>query len=247
MDKLIYVAMTGAKNILHQQAVVANNLANLNTTGYREETASFRAVAAQGDGLPTRVYSVDTSTGASFAPGMIQKTGRDLDVAIQGPGWIAIESRDGSEAYTRNGSLQISPEGILQTRTGLNVLSDGGSISIPANSSVTVAHDGTLSAVQPGQSSTNVITLGQIKLVNPPEGDLTKGQDGLFRMRDGETAERAQNVALVSGALETSNVNAVEAMVSMIGLARQFEMQMKLLQNAEANERTADQVLSASS
>lgn len=247
MDKLIYVAMTGAKNNLHQQAVVANNLANLNTTGYREETASFRAVAAQGDGLPTRVFSIDTSTGASFAPGMIQKTGRDLDVAIQGPGWIAIESRDGSEAYTRNGSLQISPEGILQTRTGLNVLSDGGSISIPANSSVTVAHDGTLSAVTPGQSSTNVITLGQIKLVNPPDGDLTKGPDGLFRMRDGEAAERAQNVALVSGALETSNVNAVEAMVSMIGLARQFEMQMKLLQNAEANERTADQVLSASS
>jgi flagellar basal-body rod protein FlgF len=243
MDKLIYVAMTGAKQILYQQGVVANNLANVGTTGYREETASFRAVPVQGDGLPTRVFTQDTTTGANLAPGAIQKTGRDLDVAVQGQGWLAVEGRDGQEAYTRNGSLQISPEGILQTRTGLNVLSEGGPLSIPANATVTIARDGTVSAVQAGQALKNIVTVGRLKLVNPPEGSLVKGQDGLFRTRDGQPADTSPEVALVSGALESSNVNAVETMVSMITLARQFEMQMKLLQNAESNARSADQLL----
>lgn len=243
MDKLIYTAMSGAKQTLVQQGVVANNLANLSTTGYREEAAAFRAVPVQGDGLPTRVFAVDTITGANMTPGAIQKTGRDLDVAIQGPGWLAVEARDGSEAYTRNGSFDINSEGILQTRTGLNVMSEGGPISIPANSSVTIARDGTVSAVPQGQSLSNVIVLGRLKLVNPPAGDLVKGQDGLFRTAGGEPAETSQDVALVAGALEGSNVNAVETMVSMITLARQFEMQMKLLQNAEANSKSADQLL----
>jgi flagellar basal-body rod protein FlgF len=244
MDKLIYTAMTGAKQTLYQQGIVAHNLANMSTTGFREEAAAFRAVPVQGDGLPTRVFAVDSITGVNMTPGAIQKTGRDLDVAVQGPGWLVVEARDGTEAYTRNGSFEISSEGILQTRTGLNVMSEGGPISIPANHSVTVARDGTVSAVPQGQSLGNVIVVGRLKLVNPPEGELVKGQDGLFRTRDGEPAEASQNVALVPGALETSNVNAVEAMVSMITLARQFEMQMKLLQNAEANAKSADQLLS---
>jgi flagellar basal-body rod protein FlgF len=243
MDKLIYTAMSGAKQTLLQQAVVANNLANLSTTGYREEAAAFRAVPVQGEGLPTRVFALDTITGANMTPGAIQRTGRDLDVAVQGQGWLSVEAQDGSEAYTRNGSFQISSDGILQTGTGLNVMSEGGPISIPANHSVTIARDGTVSAVPQGQSLSNVIVLGRLKLVNPSPSDLVKGQDGLFRTRSGEPAETSQDVALVSGALEGSNVNAVEAMVSMIALARQFEMQMKLLQNAESNSKSADQLL----
>lgn len=243
MDKLIYTAMTGAKQILTQQGVVAHNLANLSTNGYREEAASFRAVPVQGDGLPTRVFAVDTITGANMTPGAIQKTGRDLDVAVQGPGWLAVEARDGTEGYTRNGSFEISSEGILQTRTGLNVMSEGGPLSIPANHSVTIARDGTVSAVPQGQALSNVIVVGRLKLVNPADADLVKGQDGLFRTREGAPAEASQDVALVAGALEASNVNAVEAMVSMITLARQFEMQMKLLQNAEANATSADKLL----
>lgn len=243
MDKLIYVAMTGAKQILTQQGVVAHNLANVSTTGYREETASFRAAPARGDGLPTRVFAIDTSTGANMTPGAIQKTGRDLDAAVQGSGWFAVEARDGTEAYTRNGSFEISSEGILQTRTGLNVLSEGGPISIPANFSISIGKDGTVSAVPQGQSLNNVIVLGRLKLVDPPEANLAKGPDGLFRTRDGAPAEASQNVVLAPGSVESSNVNAVEAMVSMITLARQFEMQMKLLQNAENNAKSADQLL----
>jgi len=247
MDKLIYVAMTGAKNTMTQQAVVANNLANLGTTGYREESAAFRAVSAQGDGLPTRVYSMDTTTGANFTPAALQNTGRDLDVAVQGSGWITVEGRDGGEAYTRDGSLQVSPEGALQTHTGLNVLSESGPITIPPNSTVTIGRDGTVSAVQQGQQGNAVITLGKLKLVDPPASDLVKGQDGLFRTQSGEPADSAQNVTVVSGALESSNANAVEAMVSMIDLSRQFEMQMKMLENADTNARSADQLMSSSS
>lgn len=243
MDKLIYVAMTGARQILNQQGVVAHNLANLGTTGYREETAAFRAVPVQGDGLPTRVFALDTSTGANMTPGSIQKTGRDLDAAVQGSGWFAVEARDGSEAYTRNGSFEISAEGMLQTRTGLNVLSEGGPISIPANHSISIGKDGTVSAAPQGQSPGNVVVLGRLKLVDPPGANLAKGPDGLFRTRDGEPAEASQGVVLAPGAVESSNVNAVEAMVSMITLARQFEMQMKLLQNAESNGKSADQLL----
>ncbi len=243
MDKLIYVAMTGAKQNLNQQAVVAHNLANVSTTGYREEAAAITAANVSGDGLSTRVYAIDSTVGVNQAPGAIQKTGRDLDVAVQGSGWLSVEARDGSEAYTRNGSLEVSPEGILQTRTGLTVLSDGGPISIPANYSVTIGTDGTVSGVPQGQTPVNVIVLGRLKLVDPPAGNLAKGGDGLFRTRDGAPADASQNVVLVPGALEASNTNAVEAMVSMIGLARQFEMQMKLLQNAENNDRSADQVL----
>lgn len=247
MDKLIYVAMTGARYNLAQQAVVAHNLANVSTSGYREETAAFRALPTVGEGAATRVYAVETTTGANLAPGAIQTTGRDLDVAIQGKGWIAVEGRDGTEAYTRNGSFQLSPEGVLQTRTGLNVLSEGGPMSVPANHTITVARDGTVSAVPQGQSLTNVIVVGRIKLVDPPESGLVKGGDGLFRAANGRPAETSQNVALVPSALEASNVNAVESMVAMISLARQFEIQMKLLQNAESNDRSANQLLSVNS
>jgi flagellar basal-body rod protein FlgF len=243
MDKLIYVAMTGAKQNLYQQSVVAQNLANVSTTGYREEAASIRATQAQGEGMPTRVYAVDTTTGANLTPGAIQKTGRDLDVAVQGSGWLTVEAKDGSEAYTRNGSLEISSEGILQTHNGLNVLSDGGPISIPANYSITIGKDGTVSGVPQGQSLSNVIVLGKLKLVDPPASNLQKGPDGLFRTRDGEPAESSQDVVVVPGAVEASNVNAIEAMVSMITLSRQFEMQMKLLENAQNNGKSADQLL----
>lgn len=247
MDKLIYVAMTGAKQILYQQGVVAQNLANLNTAGYREESGSFRSVPAQGDGLPTRVFAVDTTTGSNLTPGAVQKTGRDLDVAVQGSGWFTVEARDGSEAYTRDGSFALSPEGILQTRTGLNVLSEGGPISIPANYSVSIGKDGTVSAVPSGQSVSNVIVLGRLKLVDPSAANLVKGTDGLFRTRDGAPSESSPEVVLTPGAVESSNVNAVETMVSMITLARQFETQMKLLQNAQDNAKSADQLLAVNS
>jgi flagellar basal-body rod protein FlgF len=243
MDRLIYVAMTGAKATLDQQASVAHNLANVSTTGFRAELNAFRAVPVQGEGGATRTFVVDATTGADFAPGAVQHTGRDLDIAVQGKGWIAVQAADGSEAYTRAGNLRLSPNNELVTASGIAVLGDGGPVAIPSDTRVTIGGDGTVSTVPTDNRVSQNSTVGRIKLVNPPEGELERGGDGLFRLKSGGAAPIDDNVRLVSGAVESSNVNPVECMVSMITLSRQFDMQMKLLQNAESNSRQASQLL----
>jgi len=245
MDRLIYVAMSGAKNTMLQQATVANNLANVTTTGFRAQNVAFRAAPVQGEGLPTRAFVVDSTPNSDFRPGAIQHTGRDLDVAVEGRGWIAVQTADGGEAYTRGGSLEIGGNGVLQTRSGLNVMGDGGPLAIPPDTRITVGRDGTVSTVPTGNQATQVAALGRIKLVNPDETQLVRGADGLFRLNAGGAAPADSQVKLIGGALEGSNVNAVDAMVSMIALARQFDMQVKMMQNAETNARTADQLLSS--
>lgn len=244
MDKLIYTAMTGAKTALARQDTLAQNLANASTPGYRAEAAAFRAVPLAGG--PTRTFALETTAGADFSPGPIAQTGRNLDIAVNGRGWIAVEARDGREAYTRNGSLQVSAEGILQTAGGLAVLSDGGPMAIPANAAIRIEADGTVSAL-PAAQPNSVIGIGRIKLVDPPAADLVRSADGLFRMKAGGAAPADETVRIAPGALEGSNVNVVEALVGMIALARQFDLQMKLLQNAEANERQASKLLAIQS
>lgn len=242
MDRLIYTAMTGASHVLQQQAAVSENLANASTPGFRATLNTFRAVPLVGEGLPTRTFVVDSTAGADFSPGAFQGTGRSLDVAVNGPGWVVVQGADGREAYTRNGSFQISPSGVLQTRTGLNVAGDGGPITIPPDTEVTFAKDGTISTVPSGSQVTSVIVVGRLKLVNPPEAQLERGGDGLFRLKDGTTAPADAKVEVVPESLETSNVNTVEAMVTMISLARKFDMQMKMLQSADNNARQASQI-----
>jgi flagellar basal-body rod protein FlgF len=246
MDRLIYTAMTGAKHALEQQATTSHNLANATTTGFRAQIDQFRAVPVQGAILSTRAFVVDSTTGSDFRAGAIQQTGRALDVAVQGDGWIAVQAADGSEAYTRNGSLKLDENGVLLTRDGLTVMGDGGPLSIPAGRNIAMGKDGTISLVPDGSEASGITTVGRLKLVNPPETDLVRGDDGLFRLKDGEAADADPNVSLISGALESSNVNVVDEMVNMISLARQFDMQMKLLQHAENNDSKAAQLLSMS-
>ena len=243
MDRLVWTAMSGAKHLMLRQDVVANNLANASTPGFRAETSAFRSQAVQGPGKATRHFAVETTTGADMTPGGISRTGRALDVAVQGEGWIAVQGADLREAYTRNGSLKLSPEGVLETQRGEAVLGEGGPISVPPDHTITVARDGTVSAVPVGQSLTGVVQLGRVKLVNPPPASLARGADGLFRTKDGAPAQADPNVALAGGALENSNVNAAEAMVTMISLARQFEAQMKMISHAEENARKASSLL----
>jgi flagellar basal-body rod protein FlgF len=244
MDRLIYLAMAGAQQLLQQQAVTAHNLANASTTGYKAETTTFRVAPVVGPGMATRAYALDSTPGADLASGAVQATGRDLDVAIEGPGFFAVEATDGTEAYTRAGSFDVSPDGQLLTRTGLTVLGEGGPIVVPPDSRIQVGRDGTVSAVTPGQSAA-VNVLGRLKLVNPAAGEVQKGADGLFRLRSGQPADADDTVSVTAGALESSNVNPVAAMVDMINLARNFEMQMKLIQNADGNEQRANQLLAA--
>ena len=243
MDRMIYVAMTGAKHILDQQASVAHNLANASTNGYRAVASAFRAVPVEGEGLPTRAFVVSSTPGANYTPGALHSTGRDLDVAVQGAGWIAVQASNGGEAYTRNGNLQVSTNGVLQTRDGLNVLGEGGPISIPPDSAISIGKEGTVSVVStvPPPKSVNVV--GRIKLVNPDEKLIARGDDGLFRLVTGGNAEVDPKVALAPSALEASNVNVVEEMISMISLARQFDLQMQLLNNAQKNASQASQIL----
>jgi flagellar basal-body rod protein FlgF len=246
MDRLIYTAMTGAKHILEQQATTSHNLANASTTGFRAQIDQFRAVPVQGAPLATRAFVVDSTTGSDFRSGAIQHTGRQLDVALQGDGWFAVEAADGSEAYTRNGSFKLDENGVLRTSTGLLVQGDNGQVSIPPGRNFEVAKDGTISLVPDGSEATGMTTIGRLKLVNPAEDQLVRGDDSLFRLKSGQPAEADPTVNVLSGALESSNVNVVDEMVNMISLARQFDMQMKLLQHAENNDGKAAQLLSMS-
>jgi flagellar basal-body rod protein FlgF len=243
MDRLIYTAMSGASHVLQQQAAVSENLANNHTPGFRAAINTFRAVPLVGDGLPTRVFVVDSTAGADFSAGAMEPTGRNLDVAIDGKGWIAVQGPDGKESYTRNGSFEITANGVLQTRSGLNVVGDAGPITIPPNTEITIAKDGTISTVPTGTKPAAVVTVGRIKLTNPPEDQMVRGDDGMFRTKDGKNANADSAVTVVTGNLEGSNVNAIEAMVNMITLARQFDNQMKMLQTADNDAKAASSLL----
>jgi flagellar basal-body rod protein FlgF len=235
---MIYLSMAAAKATMHRQEVVSHNLANVSTNGFRAELAAFRAVPVRGDGASSRVYALESTVGYSTAPGVVQTTGRPLDVAVKGNGWLAVQALDGTEAYTRAGALEVNAEGVLTDLQGRPVVGDGGPLTIPANAEVEVASDGTVSA-KVGRERPQ--PLGRLKLVTP-EAPLQRGTDGLFRAAEGDLA--ADPAARVqSGALEGSNVNAVESMVAMIAAARQFEQQMKALQTAEQKEQSAAKLL----
>ena len=240
MDRVIYLAMAGAKATLQRQDVLANNLANASTTGFRAEMTAFRAVPVLGDGASTRVYAIESTPGYSAEPGPVAATGRNMDVAMKGQAWLSVQGRDGTEAYTRNGSLDVNSEGLLVTRSGLPVLGDGGPITVPANGQLMIGADGTITAtVGTGRPQ----GIGKLKLITP-EAPLLRGEDGLFRGADGDLPADA-TARLQDGALEGSNVSPVESMVAMISAARQFEQQMKMLQTAQEREQSASKLLSS--
>ena len=239
MDRLIYLSMAGAKATLQRQDSLANNLANVSTTGFRAEMQAFRAVPVLGDGASTRVFALESTVGYDSQSGNIQSTGRNLDVAMKGNAWLAVQALDGTEAYTRAGAFEVSTEGQLVTPTGLPVLGDGGPITIPPNATVEIAADGTITTTvgnaKPQQA-------GKLKMVTP-EAPLLRGTDGLFRAADGGDLTADPAARLQSGALEGSNVSPVETMVAMIAAARQFEQQMKMMQSAEQKEQSATKLL----
>jgi flagellar basal-body rod protein FlgF len=241
MDRMIYLSMSGAKATMQRQDTLANNLANVSTVGFRAELQAFRAVPVQGSGASTRVYALESTPGYDASAGSVTATGRNLDVAMKGDAWLAVQGLDGTEAYTRAGSLDVSADGTLTTRNGLTVLGDGGPIQVPPNSEVQIGSDGTVSAKVANGRSTAV---GRLKLVTP-EVPLQRGTDGLFRAAEGELGADT-NARVQDGALEGSNVSSVETMVAMITAARQFEAQMKMLQTAEGDEKAAAQLLSMS-
>jgi flagellar basal-body rod protein FlgF len=233
MDRMLYIAMSGARETLIAQGNASNNLANANTTGFLADLNQFRSMPVYGPGHPTRVYALDERPQTDFTHGVITQTGRALDVAVKDGGWIAVQARDGSEAYTRRGDLKVDASGLLVTGNGLPVLGDGGPIALPPYDAIQIGSDGTISIRPQGAAANELAVIDRIKLVAPQFDRMVKGEDGLMRLKDGGEAEAAAEQRLVSGALEASNVNIVNEMVEMIELQRRFEMQIKLMKTAE--------------
>ena len=243
MDKLVYVAMTGAKQVMRQQGVISSNLANVNTDGFRADLTRFTSRPVYGAGHPTRVNSIVTGDGFDNASGTLMSTGQELDIAIRGAGFIAVQDSEGNEAYTRSGALRLNSLGLLESRTGELVLGDNGPVAIPEHKSLKVGNDGTISIVPKGQGPQTLAAVARIKLVNPEPTALEKGPDGLLRSRDGGEAAADASVQISPGFLETSNVNLAETMVGMIELARQFEMQIRMMRAADENSAQASQLM----
>jgi flagellar basal-body rod protein FlgF len=236
MDRSLYIAMSGAKQTLLAQTANANNLANTQTTGFKSDLEQFRSQPVFGAGYPTRVYAMTERPGTDLSHGAMQTTGRDLDVAINGEGFIAVQGADGKEAYTRAGDLRVTPEGLLQTGAGLQVLGQGGPIAIPPSEKLTIGGDGTISIIPIGTgNATTLLEIDRIKLVNPELANLEKLNDGLLHIKDGQPLVADADVKLASGVLEGSNVNPINAMVDMIELARNFELQTKVMKSVDEN------------
>jgi flagellar basal-body rod protein FlgF len=235
MDKSLYIAMSGAKETLLAQAANANNLANAQTSGFKSDLEQFRSMPVYGPGHPTRVYAMNERPDTDLSAGAMQQTGRDLDVAIEGDGWLAVQAPDGKEAYTRAGDLRLTPEGILQTGAGLKVMGQDGPITLPPAQKLEIGKDGTISLVPLGGNASNTAVIDRIKLVKPDPKNLEKRNDGLMHLKDNKTAEASADVTLVQGALEGSNVNTIGAMVEMIELAKNFELQTKVMKSADEN------------
>ncbi|MES9883218.1 MAG: flagellar basal-body rod protein FlgF [Sedimenticola sp.] len=246
MDRVIYVAMSGAKETLLAHAANANNLANANTPGFVADLQQARSMPVYGDGMPTRVYALTDRPGLEFQRGALVHTGRDLDVAMNGKGWFAVQSRDGGEAYTRRGDLKIDLNGMLTTGNGLPVMGNGGPIAIPPAETLYIASDGTISIKPVGQAANELAVIDRIKMVNPPLEELDKGEDGLLRLRSGEEADADAEVGLATGTIESSNVNIVDSMVDMIELSRRFELQVKVMSKSEKMEEGSTSILKIS-
>jgi flagellar basal-body rod protein FlgF len=243
MDRGLYVAMTGAKQIMQAQTVNNQNIANSSTVGFRADTVSFSSLPIYGPGYASRVNAVAADAGTDFSSGVLMSTGNPLDIAVNGKGFIAVRAADGTEAYTRAGDLHMTPEGDLTTGTGLAVLSESGPVNIPPSTHVTIGGDGTVSSIPLGLSPAAQSPVDRIKLVNPPTGSLVKGLDGLFRVKGGAKATTDETVAVSSGTLESSNVNAAQSLVSMIELQRQYEFQIKSINSADTDEQSAERLM----
>ncbi len=243
MDKYLYLAMNGAAQAMLAQQNNANNLANVSTVGFKAALDQFQSQPLSGPGYADRVYATDEHAGANLQTGAVMATGRDLDLAINGDGWLAVQADDGSVAYTRRGDLRIDPTGLLLNGANQIVLGEGGPITIPEFESLVIGRDGTISIRAAGQDASTLVGVDRLRLVNPPKDQLYRGEDGLFRTRDGLEAPADAAISVTSGALEASNVNAVDAMVRMIDYARYYEHQVKLMKLASENDAASARLM----
>ncbi|MES9968767.1 MAG: flagellar basal body rod protein FlgF [Candidatus Thiodiazotropha sp.] len=246
MDRMLYIAMSGAKETLIAQASNSNNLANVNTPGFMEDLNQFRSMPVFGQGYPTRVYALDERPHINFDKGSIQSTGNPLDLAVKGNGFFAVQAADGSEAYTRRGDLKVDANGLVTNGQGLPLIGNGGPIALPPYERLEIAPDGTITVLPEGATPNALAIVDRIKMVNPEAERLIKGEDGLLRLQDGEEADADAATELVSGAIESSNINVADTLVTMIELSRKFEMQVKMMKTAEDLDSASAKLMSMS-
>ena len=245
MDKFLYISMSGAKESMNALAIHSNNLANANKTGFKASFEQARSMQAYGEGLPSRVFAVTEEPGQNFESGTLQTTGRNLDISVQGDGWFAVESELGGEALTRAGGLNINQQGFLVDSNGSQMLDVNGQpiyIQLPVEK-FNIRQDGMVEIRPAGAPADGMEEVGQLKLVNPDVKDLMRGEDGLFRRIDGEETKLDLNVRIQSGTLEASNVNLSSELTSLINLQRHFEMQIKMMKNAEEIDKSSESLL----
>ena len=242
MDKALYIAMSGAKQNMYAQRAHSNNLANVNTTGFKEDFAQARAMSVYGEHFPSRAYSMTERPATRFEQGPLQETGNALDIALKGEGWIAVQSPDGEQAFTRAGDLQIDVNGFLRTGSGLEVMGEGGPIVVPPSAGVEIGADGAISVIPLGGEAA-VAQIDRIRLVNPDPANMEKRGDGLMYVKDGNEPPLDETIRVESGFLEGSNVNAVSALTEILTLSRQYELQVKLMSQADQNSEASARLL----
>jgi flagellar basal-body rod protein FlgF len=244
MDRSLFIAASGATQTMLAQSSNANNLANSQTTGFKSDLEQFRSMPVFGDGYPTRVYAMTEKPGTDFSAGGLQTTDNPLDLAIKGDGFFAVRDAKGKEAYTRAGDFKMTPTGDLLTATGLSVLNqEGQPINIPPAEKITISGDGTINIIPFGAGGSTLTPVTQIKLVKPDMKNVEKGVDGLVYIKNGSAQVDDATVQVVQGMIEGSNVNAIGAMVDMIELARNFEMQSNVMKNAKENSAASAKLL----
>ncbi len=233
MDRLVNTALTAMRAAMSRQSTIANNLANANTTGFRAEIANATTQWINGQTYQTRAQTAEQVLGANMAQGSVVTTGNPLDVAIDGEAMLAVQSNDGSEAYTRRGDLKMSDSGLLTTGDGLPVIGASGPVTLPPFDSIAIAKDGGISIVPRGGDPKAPQQVDQLKLANPAGSQIAKGLDGLFREVHGGILPTDPLGRVTPGALEGSNVNATYALVQMIEASRSWETQVKMIDTAK--------------
>ena len=246
MDKYLYVAMTGASQNALAQKAHANNLANISTNGFQRDLEQARSMPVFGDSFPARAFALTERPATDFSPGALVETGRDLDVAVSGDGWLAVQAPDGSEAYVRTASMNVDALGILRAGNGMPIMGNGGPIAVPPQQQIEVGEDGTISIRAQGEGPRVMAQVDRIKLVQPDLKTMSKGLDGMIHTNDGKPAQADANVRVVSGFLEASNVNAVDEMTSVLALSKQFELHIKMMNTAKEDDQAMTRVLAMS-
>lgn len=247
MDRLVYTALSGLKGQMDAQATIANNIANASTIGFRADRVNFERLMIKGDGHNSRLPSAETVVDMDRRAGTVVQTGRDLDLAITGDNWLAVQTADGSEAYTRRGDLRIAPSGVLETGDGFPVMGSGGPITVPPYDKIMIAEDGTLSIIPPGADpAAPPQVIDQLKLVSDQGSKTIKGLDNLLHVRGGGVLPADLEARVQTGSLEQSNVNLTQALVDMIENQRSYEVQANLLREAKNMDESSASLMRVS-